>query len=178
MNIPKNDFPITGDSKIGPLLDRYPELEEVLISAAAPFKKLKNPLLRNSIGKVASLKHAAAVAGLPISGLVNMLRRAVGHELLSAIDDEVRSSYFPSKPDWFASRKLTVSIDEQVGGDPDKMTLTRVSKATSELKSGEMIELVTTFLPAPGIDIMKQKGFLVWSVEDGTKRIRTYFTRP
>ena len=35
----------------------YPELEEVLIGLAPPFKKLKNPLLRKSVAKIATIKH-------------------------------------------------------------------------------------------------------------------------
>lgn len=40
------------------LLEAYPELEDVLIGIAPPFKKLKNPLLRKSVAKMAT--------GLPI----------------------------------------------------------------------------------------------------------------
>lgn len=173
----EEDFPIVASTKVGPLLDHYPELEDVLIGAAEPFKKLKNPFLRNSIGKVASLKQAAAVAGLPLSGLLNKLRAAVGQPLLPAENDDVRSSYFSPKPDWVSASKLVETIDEKVGGDPDKMTLTRVTKAAAGLKDGEMIELLTDFLPAPGIDILKKKGLLVWVSEDGHKKIRTYVAK-
>jgi hypothetical protein len=172
------ELPIEASTKVGALLDRYPELEDVLINAAAPFKKLRNPILRNSIGKVASLQQAAAVAGLPISGLLNELRAEVGQPLLPAQNDEARPSYFPPKPQWFDASKLVGSIDEQIGGDPDKMTLTRLSKAAAELNPGEMVELNTTFLPAPGIDIMKKKGFLVWSSEESPEIIKTYVAKP
>jgi hypothetical protein len=45
------------------------------------------------------------------------------------------------------------------------------------LTEGEILELVTEYLPAPGIDIMKGKGFLVWTVEEG-KLVKTYFSKP
>ena len=51
-----NDFPIEPVTKIAALLDHYPELEDVLIGMAPPFKKLKNPILRKSVAKVASLQ--------------------------------------------------------------------------------------------------------------------------
>ena len=50
---------IQSSTKVGQLLDAYPELEEVLIKMAPPFKKLKNPILRKSIAKVATLQQAA-----------------------------------------------------------------------------------------------------------------------
>ena len=48
-------------TKVAALLDAYPELEGVLIGIAPPFKKLRNPVLRRSVAKVASLRQAAAV---------------------------------------------------------------------------------------------------------------------
>src|SRR5262245_60025801 len=68
------DFSILPDTKVADLLDRYPELEDVLISLASPFKKLKNPVLRKGVARVASLTHVAAVAGMQVNDLVNKLR--------------------------------------------------------------------------------------------------------
>ncbi|MDP8207135.1 MAG: hypothetical protein P9L92_10770 [Candidatus Electryonea clarkiae] len=42
-----------------------------------------------------------------------------------------------------------------------RMTLTVILQEAKNVKHGEIIELVTSFLPAPGIDIMKSKGFSV-----------------
>ncbi len=39
--------------------------------------------------------------------------------------------------------------------------------AKKVLEAGEIVELVTTFIPAPGIDVMRSKGLSVWSTEDG-----------
>ena len=51
-------------------------------------------------------------------------------------------------------------------------------QAAVRLHSKEIIELITTFIPAPGIDILKRKGFLVWSVREDGKLVRTYVSRP
>jgi hypothetical protein len=72
------DRMITPSTKVADLLKRYPELEDLLISMAPPFRKLKNPVLRRSVAKVASLSQAAAVARLPVADVVNKLRSAVG----------------------------------------------------------------------------------------------------
>ena len=68
------DFPILPSTRVGALLDRYPQLEDVLIALAPPFKKLKNPLLRKGVARVASLRHAAVVGGMSAGELVNRLR--------------------------------------------------------------------------------------------------------
>jgi len=50
---------------------------------------------------------------------------------------------------------------EGEAGDPDKMTVVAVLNAATKLQTGEMIELITTFLPAPGIDGIRAKGYSV-----------------
>ncbi len=176
--MPNYDFPILPSTKIGALLDRYPELEEVLIGLAPPFKKLKNPLLRKGVAKVASLKNAAAVAGITVHELVNKLRAAVGQEAIPSGDRGDESlAYFPARPAWFATARIVASIDE-TATDPDKMTIVVVLQEASHLKPGEILELVTTFLPAPGIEVMKTKGLRVWSVRQDSELIRTYVSKP
>ena len=126
---------------------------------------------------VASLAQAAAVGGMPVSELVNKLRAAVGQQAVTSEDFDGTISYFSSRPAWFGSAKIVVSIDETLT-DPDKMPIVSVLQRAATLQPGEMLELVTTFLPAPGIGIMKQKGLLVWSVQQAPELIRTYVSKP
>ncbi len=60
------------------LLEAYPQPEEVLIGIAPPFKKLKNPFLRRTIAKVATLRHISSVGGVPLDELISKLRKEVG----------------------------------------------------------------------------------------------------
>lgn len=159
------------------MLDRYPQLEDVLIGLAPPFKKLKNPLLRKGVSKVASLEHAAAVGGMSVGELVNKLRAAVGQGAAAPEDFPGAVSHFSDEPDWFDAAKIVASIDERAA-DPDKMPIASVLQAAARLHSTDIIELITTFVPAPGIDILKRKGFLVWSVREDGKLVRTYVLRP
>src|SRR5205814_640770 len=103
---PHYDFPILPSTKIGELLDRYPELEGILIELAPPFKKLRNPLLRKGVAKVVSLKQAAAVGGVPVNDLVNKLRAAIGQEAIASEDASESISYFSGQPEWFAAAKI------------------------------------------------------------------------
>jgi Domain of unknown function (DUF1858) len=172
------DFPILPSTKIGALLARYPELEDVLIGLAPPFKKLKNPFLRRGVAKVASLQQAAAVGRMPVGELVNRLRAAVGQDAF-AVDGAAAQtdSYFSEKPAWFNAANIAASIDER-SGDPNKMPITVVLQAAARLRPAEILELITTFLPAPGIGVMKGKGLLVWSVQESPELIRTYVSKP
>jgi hypothetical protein len=69
---------ITPDSKIGDLLERWPELEEVLLGISPHFKALKNPVLRRTIAKVATLRQVATVSGVALGVLVERLRAGAG----------------------------------------------------------------------------------------------------
>jgi TusA-related sulfurtransferase len=170
-------FSILPSTKVAALLDHFPELEELLIGLAPPFRKLKNPILRMSVAKVASLRQAAAVGRMPVRDLVNRLRAAVGQQDLpgeAATPDAV--PYFAPRPEWFDASRIVASIDEKAS-DPDKMPVVTLLQRAATLKPGEILELITTFLPAPGVDILRKKGLQVWSMEDETKRVRTYVAR-
>jgi len=170
------EFPITPKTKIAALLEHYPQLEPVLVAMAPPFKKLKNPILRRSVAKVASLRQAAAVGRIPVLDMINQLRAVVGQEPIAPKESREGASYFESRPAWFEPDKIVESINEK-DVDPDVMPLNPLIRRANRLEGAQILELITTYLPAPGIDIMKTKGFLVWCVEDD-RVIRTYFAKP
>jgi hypothetical protein len=171
----KKILDITPSVKVHDLLEAYPELEDVLIGIAPPFKKLKNPILRRSVAKVATIKHISSVGNVPLAELVNKLRKSVGQVEIEASYNE--EDYFQAQPDWYSTDNVSVSIEEAALGNEDKMTLAIVLKEAKNVKQGDIIELVTSFLPAPGIDILKSKGYSVWSVQKPDGVIKSYFLK-
>lgn len=166
---------ITPSTKVSELLDAYPELEEALIGIAPPFKKLKNPFLRKSVAKVATMKHISAVGGVPLNELINKLRVVVGQQAGANYGED--EDYFSKQPDWFSADRISVSVNEESLKDKNKMTLVTILQQAKNVKKGEIIELVTTFLPAPGIDALRSKGYSAWTrkAEDGL--IKSYFLK-
>ena len=140
-------------------------------------RKLKNPFLRKGVARVASLEQAAAVAGLPVAKLINTLRAAVGQPLVPSDDTDNRAAYFSPKPDWFDAARIVASVDERAS-DPNKMPIAQVVQQATILKPGEILELLTHYLPAPGIDIMRSKGYRVWTCETAPGAIRTFICKP
>lgn len=171
------ELPILPSTRVGTLLDRYPQLEDVLIALAPPFRKLKNPLLRKGVARVASLQHAAVAGGISVGELVSKLRAAVGQPALDFENYMGAGTYFTDQPEWFDAGRIVVSIDEQES-DPDRMPIAGVLQAVVRLRELEIIELITSFIPAPGIEILKHKGLLVWTVRDESGLIRTYISKP
>jgi hypothetical protein len=166
---------IAPSTKINDLLKAYPELEEVLLATAPPFKKLKNPFLRRGVARVASIRHISSVGNVPLDELVNRLRAAVGQPVLAVSYAE--EEYFGARPDWFSADSVVVTIDEDELDDKNKMTLVVIHEKAKDVAKGDIIELVTTFLPAPGIDIMNSKGYSTWSREDEGGAVRSYFLK-
>ncbi|MDP6631289.1 MAG: DUF1858 domain-containing protein [Kiritimatiellia bacterium] len=171
----QHSIEITPSVTVHALLEAHPELEDVLIGLAPPFTKLKNPFLRRSVAKVATIKHIASVGGIPLDELIAKIREAVGQqESTESYEDQ---DYFGERPDWFSPDKVTLSLDEDKVEDKDRMTLVIILKEAKSVQKGEIIELITSFLPAPGIDILKSKGYSVWTRKDGPDLIRSYFLK-
>ena len=73
---------ITADTKIHGLLEEYPYLLDFLAAYDTEFQKLKNPVLRATLTRVASLEAAAEMADIPVSKLVSDVKAEVErHEL-------------------------------------------------------------------------------------------------
>jgi hypothetical protein len=57
------------------------------------------------------------------------------------------------------------------------MAITRILRALKDLDTRQVVELTTTFLPAPGIDAARNKGLITWTVREAEELYKTYFTR-
>ncbi|WP_035065905.1 DUF438 domain-containing protein [Nitratidesulfovibrio termitidis] len=64
-------------TSIHDLVAEHPYIIDVLADFAPAFAKLKNPLLRNTLGRVATLQQAADIAGLEVNGLMLHIARGV-----------------------------------------------------------------------------------------------------
>ncbi len=167
---------ITPETKIGTMLEKVPELEEVLIKMAPSFSKLRNPVLRKTVAKVATLRQIAQVGGVPLSDLINTLREATGLEGETRDEETKHAADSSEAPEWFSSDSVVRSFDARpvldAGGQPVKQVMNQLT----ELKEGEIFELITPFLPAPIIDMAGKKGYAAWSTEEVNRVVRTYFT--
>jgi len=191
---------ITPDTKIGALLENYPFLEEVLIEMAPQFEKLRNPVLRKTVARVTSLHHAAKVGGVNLAKLINTLRRNAGQEEIDPVDandsgiahltgaqtekskSQLQSSKYErstqsKKPVWFDPDLIVKSFDARESIDRGEQPIGIVMEQLKELADNQIMELITSFLPAPLIDRAEKKGYTTWSFEEEPDLVRTYFYR-
>jgi hypothetical protein len=173
MNEPK--LIISPKTKVGELLDVFPELEDVLLELSPSFAKLKNPILRKTVARVASLQQAAIIGGLKVDELVNRLRKEVGQDLFGG-ETETAQYLVVLPPDWFNEAQVVQHFDASPiinsGGSPMAEILT----LATELQQGEILEIKTPFVPAPIIDMLKDKRFKSFSLQKGDEVV-SYFAK-
>ena len=71
---------ISANTKIDSLLKEYPFLEEFLVTLSPKFKSLKNPIMRKTIGKVATLSKVAGIAGLDLDDFLTALTNEINRQ--------------------------------------------------------------------------------------------------
>ena len=68
---------INAKTKIDDLLKQHPYLIDFLITLSPMFKNLKNPVMRKTLGKVASLEKVAGIGGLEVESLISALNAEI-----------------------------------------------------------------------------------------------------
>jgi len=156
---------ITPETKVGALLDSYPEAEAALIAIAPQFKALKNQVLRRTVAKVATLEQAARVAGLTTRDLVQSLRNALGVVGAEVEGGSASGSGDEEIPGW-VHLDATTAIDAGVLLDSGETPAGVVSKALAEMANGDVLVVGAPFQPAPLIDALRGKGHEVFAQAD------------
>jgi len=165
---------ITPDTKVDTLLDAYPQLEPLLIELAPPFAKLRNPLLRKTVAKITSLRQAAAVGSVDLGVLINRLREAAGQTGdTSHVDADVTKTAGP--PVWFDTKKVVDSLDARPILESGQQPLGLMMQRLRRLAPGQIMELTTSFEPAPLIDTARAQGFEAWSTKIEPNLVKTWF---
>jgi hypothetical protein len=157
---------ITPETRVGDLLEACPEAEEILIGIAPRFKALKNPVLRRTVARVATLEQAARVADMPVNELVRALRAALGHETGPATGPAGDGVGEGEAPGWVAGGAV-VSFDADALLARGETPVGKVGAALAGMAAGEALLIRSTFQVAPLIDAMRAKGHAVFSRKIG-----------
>jgi hypothetical protein len=71
---------ISATTKIDDLLKEYPFLEDFLVRLSPKFKGLKNPIMRKTLGKVATLSKVAGIGGLDLDNFIEALTNEINRQ--------------------------------------------------------------------------------------------------
>lgn len=170
-----NTFTIGPETRVAQLLEAHPEAEEILIGIAPQFKALKNPVLRRTVAKVATLEQAAKVGGIQVRELVLKLRQELGVEGGGEIVEEDGTGALEA-PAW-----VSVDVEANIDGgallDAGETPIARASTALAEMDSGEVLVISAPFQPAPLIDSLRAKGHEVYAREESDEKWRVWIRK-
>jgi len=168
-------FTIGPDSRVADLLEAYPEAEEILIGLAPQFKALKNPVLRRTVAKVATLEQAAKVGGLQVRELVLTLRQELGGGGGGEIAESDGTASLDT-PGWVV---LDAKVDIDGGSllDAGETPIARAASALATMDSGEVLVVSAPFQPAPLIDSLRSKRHEVYAREQSDTTWRVWIKK-
>ena len=170
----ENKLVISPKTKVLQLIETYPELEDVLIEYVPAFKKLKNPVLRKTVAKIATLQQASVIGNVKIEELINTLRKAVGEDLISIEENE---NYNTIKPEWFEESKILHSIDIREMLNRGEQPVNQVITELTSLSKGEIYKVISPFIPAPLIDKASSLEIKHWIDKKEEEVFEVYFIR-
>lgn len=154
--------PITPATKVADLLDDWPELEEVLVAQAPAFKRLRNPVLRRTVARVATLEQAAGVGGVPVRELVAALRRAAGLADEEGSEGGAAGACAAGEvgppPTWLDPARAVATLDADALLDAGQVPLPAVLARARALSPGEILRIDSGFRPVPLLEALARQG--------------------
>lgn len=157
------------------LIETWPELEDVLIDYVPAFSKLKNPVLRKTVARIATLQQAASVGNVKVEDLVNRLRKEVGQDLLR---ENEGNAYNINRPRWYDESKIHNELDARAMLDAGEHPVNQVMADLKQLPAGKIYRLTAPFLPAPLIDKASSVSVEHWVKEVSGEEFVIYFYKP
>jgi uncharacterized protein (DUF2249 family) len=166
---------ITPETKIGDFLAAHPDQQEALIARVPEFAKLRNPVLRRTVAKLATVDHAARMAGLPTAELVRFLRELAGEA--GPVEERTPTPMEDARPEWARASCVRSTLDADTLLTAGDHPLARVRRALLTLAPGEAMQLLSPFRPEPLLDQFRQEGTPCWCEVEGAGRFRTWILK-
>lgn len=184
MTRPGERVAITPATKVSDLLESWPELEDVLVAQAPAFRRLRNPVLRRTVARVATLEQAAGVGGVAVRDLVGALRRAAGLDdadlagTATAHGAGTTERVSAEEPSWLAQARVVGTIEADALLDAGEVPLARVNANARALKPGEALRVVSGFRPVPLVEALAKQGLRCVVRETVAGRFETFVAGP
>lgn len=174
---------IRPDTRIGDLLRAYPELLDTLADYAPAFGRLRNPLLRRTLGRMTNLAQAASMGGVDLPGLLRTLRQAADQPVSPEGQPAMTVSRVPlsaatgTPPPWFEDGRITARFDARPLQAAGQNPLPPILKAAKEVVAGDIFCLRNTFEPLPLYDVLAKQGLTPWARQNGPDDWEVFFYR-
>jgi uncharacterized protein (DUF2249 family) len=164
---------IRPDMRIGELLKAHPELLDTLAGYAPAFAKLRNPVLRRTLGRMATLAQAAGMGDVDLRDLMRTLREAVGEsappqaEAPAAMAQIPLSAATPEPPAWLCEERIVTEFDVRPLHARGQNPIAPILKAAKSVPEGGILFLRNPFEPLPLYELLAEQGFTPWARQVG-----------
>lgn len=181
---------IQRSDRIAEVLRSDASLIEAFVAASPVFRGLRNPLMRKTMGRLATVEQAARVAGIHPDLLTERLNRAISDrpepanrtgqiqesemhstetKQMPSIHSDAPSTLLSIPPDRVVD--LDVREDLRNGQEP----FSRIMAARREVPPGGVLRLRAIFEPVPLYAVMAKQGFDHWTEELAADDWRVWF---
>jgi TusA-related sulfurtransferase len=156
-----NELIRLGD-RISAVLARDARMLDVFLAASPAFAHLRNPILRKTTAKLATVEHAARIAGVDAEDLLARLNGALAGEPIRVQPPRpahaATASVLPAKLARLAEDAVIdcdVREDLRTGREP----FGRILAAARAVREGQALRLRAIFEPAPLYQVLGRQGF-------------------
>ena len=165
------------ETTIGAMLEAYPDLESVLVEMAPAFAKLRNPVVRRTVAKVATLEQAAKIGGVSLQAMILRLRNVTGQSAPDLPVLQPEQDAVGDDASWLTSGRVVEEIDADTMLERGVHPIGKIRATVGVLGPGEVVVLRSSFRPQPLIETLRRAGVAVHSSMQGTTHF-TWFGRP
>ncbi len=165
---------IVARTRVKEMLDKYPQLKDVLVSMSPKFSKLNNRFVLNTVGKWATVADVARIGGFSLCELLHRLNSEVGmeKELLKVAPDCIKEENVEVEkeeelPDWVKDARQIIVEDVRERND---FFFTDIMNRVRGLQKGQVLEVINSFYPAPLINVLKEERYEVFYQEEGVEK--------
>lgn len=170
----------SGDTVVADAIKADPGVVDRLIALSPKFRRLRNPVLRRTMARLATIADAARIAGLPVERVLS----AANGVPASRTDDGAPAPEAPApaveaEPDWFGvvdeanAARIDVRLMLEAGQDP----LRDIMGAARRVADGGTLIVDAPFDPAPLRRVLAKKGFVSFAREIAAGHFQVYFLR-
>jgi uncharacterized protein (DUF2249 family) len=167
---------IVAETRVARALDADPGLLARLIAFHAAFRRLKNPVLRRTMARLATFADAARIAGVPLAALLAV----ANDEPTPAAGGADADAAIPAEPmpDWARDAAAAAALDVRpilAGGRDPFAAIMAAAKATPP---GGVLAIEAPFDPAPLRRVLSSKGYADHALRLAPDHWRILFRKP
>lgn len=159
-----DEAPILASWKISEVLQKHPELLDVLIGLSPAFAKLRNPLMRKVQTRLVTVAQAAEIAGMSPAELTRRLNQAAGLAWTEPTGDPAPDQAEPAdRPEWVETARIIDDLDVRPDIARGEEPFHAIMKTAGAVPPGSAFRLLVGFEPLPLYDALAKLGFAHWT---------------